>query len=147
MNSARSMLVGVAVVVFGLGASAAETNRSRQRFESLLNRLDEVAADAVDTAEVARLREAIDAEGGQKYAWKSRLFWHTDIEEARAEARQRQVPIISLRLLGRLTDDLSCANSRFFRTALYANREVSRTLRERFVLHWSSERPVPVLTR
>src|SRR6185295_13345493 len=48
--------------------------------------------------------------------------------------------------LGKLTDELSCANSRFFRTVLYSNEEVSRALRERFVLHWRSVRPVPKIT-
>jgi len=51
-----------------------------------------------------------------------------------------------LRLLGKLTDEFSCANSRFFRTVLYSNDEVSSVLRDRFVLHWRSERPVPTVT-
>ena len=46
-------------------------------------------------------------------------------------------------LLGRLDEELSCANSRFFRTVLYANAEISAHLREHFVLHWQSVRPVP----
>jgi hypothetical protein len=49
-------------------------------------------------------------------------------------------------MLGRLDEELSCANSRYFRVALYANRELSRFLRENFVLHWSSERAVPTVT-
>jgi hypothetical protein len=49
-------------------------------------------------------------------------------------------------MLGRLDEDLSCANSRLFRATLYANRDLSRFLRERFVLVWSSERPVPRVT-
>jgi hypothetical protein len=49
-------------------------------------------------------------------------------------------------MLGRLDQDLSCANSRFFRTTLYANAEVGKLLRENFVLYWSSERPVPRVT-
>lgn len=36
--------------------------------------------------------------------------------------------------------------ARFFRTTLYANTEVSAYLRQHYVLHWSSERPVPVAT-
>jgi hypothetical protein len=55
-------------------------------------------------------------------------------------------PILSLRLLGKLTDEFSCANSRFFRTVLYPNDEVSAVLRDRFVLHWRSVRPVPTVT-
>ncbi|PYX62984.1 MAG: hypothetical protein DMG78_32470 [Acidobacteria bacterium] len=41
---------------------------------------------------------------------------------------------------------MSCANSRFFRTTLYANKEVSDYLRDHFVLHWKSVRPVPHIT-
>jgi hypothetical protein len=49
-------------------------------------------------------------------------------------------------MLGKLTDEYSCANSRFFRSTLYANEEISRQLRENFILHWESVRPVPVIT-
>jgi hypothetical protein len=51
-----------------------------------------------------------------------------------------------LRLLGNLDDELSCANSRFFRTTLYANAQVSDYLRDHFILHWRSVRPVPKVT-
>ena len=71
------------------------------------------------------------------------LGWHTDLEEAMAESASSGRPILSLRLLGRLDEELSCANSRFFRLALYPDPEVARRLRDGFVLHWSSERPVP----
>jgi hypothetical protein len=91
-----------------------------------------------------RLARRIDDLAGQRYAAWSGLYWHRDLAAAVAEARATGKPILSLRMLGRLDQDLSCANSRFFRVALYANRDVSRTLRERFILHWSSERPVPV---
>jgi hypothetical protein len=49
-------------------------------------------------------------------------------------------------MLGDLTDELSCANSRFFRALLYSDPELARFLDESFVLHWSSERPVPTVT-
>ncbi|HTE56018.1 MAG TPA: hypothetical protein VK698_34440 [Kofleriaceae bacterium] len=90
------------------------------------------------------LADRIDGLAGQRYATWSRLYWHRDLDGAIAEARATGKPILSLRMLGRLDRDLSCANSRFFRVALYANREVSRYLADHFVLHWSSERPVPV---
>ncbi|MDB5327463.1 MAG: hypothetical protein JWM57_3032, partial [Phycisphaerales bacterium] len=54
--------------------------------------------------------------------------------------------VLSLRLLGRLDEELSCANSRFFRTTLYANARVADVLRTQFVLHWQSVRPAPKLT-
>jgi hypothetical protein len=109
--------------------------------------------DAKDRGEIAptypkwvRLEAAIDAVGGQKDCRTSKLFWHTDLEAAKAESARSGKPILSLRLLGKLTDELSCANSRFFRSTLYANTEVGTMLREKFVLHWQSVRPVPVVT-
>lgn len=93
-----------------------------------------------------RLAAAIDAVAAQKDAAYSGLYWHTDIEKATAAARASGRPILSLRLLGRLDTEFSCANSRYFRTVLYANREVSQALQSRFVLHWQSVRPVPKVT-
>ena len=73
----------------------------------------------------------------------SLLYWHTDLEAAKAESAASGKPILSLRLLGNLDEELSCANSRFFRTTLYPNAAVRKTLRETFVLHWESVRAVP----
>jgi len=78
-------------------------------------------------------------------AW-SHLYWHTDLESAKRAARATRRPILSLRLLGRLDQELSCANSRYFRTILYSDRTISEYLREHYVLHWQSVRPVPVMT-
>src|SRR5687768_12672349 len=91
-------------------------------------------------------RQALDLVCAQVDCHASRLYWHTDFEAARREAERRGKPILSLRLLGRLDEELSCANSRFFRLLLYSDPAVSAALRERVVLHWSSERPVPKVT-
>jgi len=119
---------------------------------------------AGDASAVAQLREAgpaglavlveshpqsaaiIDAVAKQKDASASRLYWYTDFEAAKVAARASGKPILSLRLLGNLDEEFSCANSRYFRTVLYANTEVSRVLREHFILHWKSVRPVPKIT-
>jgi hypothetical protein len=93
-----------------------------------------------------RLSAALDAVGGQRDCHASRLFWHRDFDAAKSEAQRTGKPILSLRLLGNLDEELSCANSRFFRTTLYANKEVSDYLRDHFVLHWKSVRPVPRIT-
>jgi hypothetical protein len=74
------------------------------------------------------------------------LRWFTDLEAAKTEARASRRPILSLRLLGRLDQELSCANSRFFRKLLYPNPRIESLLRERFLLHWQSVRPVPLIT-
>jgi phage gp36-like protein len=97
-------------------------------------------------AEWTRITKALDAVSGQKNSYLSGLYWYTDLKEAQKVAAQRNKPILSLRLLGRLTDELSCANSRFFRAVLYSNAEIASVLRDRFVLHWQSERPAPVVT-
>ena len=91
-------------------------------------------------------RQALDVVCAQVDCFASRLYWHTDLEAARREAERGGRPILSLRLLGRLDEELSCANSRFFRLLLYSDPRVAAALRERFVLHWSSERPVPKVT-
>ncbi|MEH2197516.1 hypothetical protein [Nostoc sp.] len=92
------------------------------------------------------LRVALDELCQQRDCYASRLYWYTDIEQAKAAARTSGKPILSLRLLGRLDQDLSCANSRFFRVALYPNSEISKLLQDRFILHWQSVRPVPKVT-
>ncbi|MBC1239629.1 hypothetical protein [Nostoc sp. 2RC] len=94
----------------------------------------------------ATLRAALDELCQQRDCYASRLYWYTDIEQAKAAAKISGKPILSLRLLGRLDRDLSCANSRFFRVALYPNKEISRLLQDRFILHWESVRPVPKVT-
>lgn len=89
---------------------------------------------------------ALDAICAQKDAHTTLLRWHTELPAAIAEAGRSQRPILSLRLLGRLDEELSCANSRFFRKLLYPEPRINRVLRDRFVLHWASVRPVPRVT-
>ncbi|MBP9087436.1 MAG: hypothetical protein KBG15_15035 [Kofleriaceae bacterium] len=117
--------------------------RSVARLQQLLAQYDAAPA---NSSQRATLERAVDDEAGQRYATISRLFWYTDIDAAKAAAKASGRPILSLRMLGELTNDLSCANSRFFRTALYADPTVSGYLRNNFVLHWSSERPIPTVT-
>lgn len=104
------------------------------------------ASIAETNRQLERVAAAIDRIGGQRSCSVSRLFWFTDLEQAKAEAERSGRPILSLRMLGKLTDEYSCANSRFFRTALYSNREISDYLRDNYVLHWQSVRPVPRVT-
>ena len=98
------------------------------------------------TPEWERLSLALDTVAQQKDSYLSGLYWHTDFPQARATASAAGKPILSLRLLGKLNEEFSCANSRFFRTILYSNEEIARTLREKFILHWESVRPAPRVT-
>ncbi|HTL31248.1 MAG TPA: hypothetical protein VL282_18595, partial [Tepidisphaeraceae bacterium] len=95
------------------------------------------------TPEWQRLATAIDTVAAQRDAWVSGLYWYTDLEQAERAAQQQHKPILSLRLLGKLDEEYSCANSRFFRTALYANKDIAAYLSQNFILHWKSVRPVP----
>ncbi|HEY0458178.1 MAG TPA: hypothetical protein VGC97_03435 [Pyrinomonadaceae bacterium] len=93
-----------------------------------------------------RIAAALDSVAMQRDAYASQLFWFTDFEAAKREAARTNKPILSLRLLGNLNEEFSCANSRFFRALLYSNAEVSKYLRENYVLHWKSVRPAPRVT-
>ncbi|MEQ1605168.1 MAG: hypothetical protein ABL999_09890 [Pyrinomonadaceae bacterium] len=93
-----------------------------------------------------RLTAAIDAVAMQKDAYTSGLYWYTDLEAAKAAAKKQNKPILTLRLLGNLNEEFSCANSRLFRSILYPNSEISKYLRENYILHWKSVRPAPRIT-
>jgi len=101
---------------------------------------------AAPDAQWQRISNALDTVAQQKNSYLSGLYWYTDLESAKKASTASGKPILSLRLLGKLTDEFSCANSRFFRTVLYPNAEVNAALRDRFVLHWQTVRPVPTVT-
>jgi hypothetical protein len=89
---------------------------------------------------------ALDAVCAQHDAHTTLLYWFTDLRAALAEAGKTGKPVLSLRLLGRLDQPRSCANSRFFRRLLYPEPRINAVLRRDFVLHWQSLRPVPLVT-
>ncbi|MDZ4821819.1 MAG: hypothetical protein SGJ20_22890, partial [Planctomycetota bacterium] len=105
----------------------------------------ETVAEIEAKAKRARFTRAVDAVGAQCDN-VSRLYWYTDLESAKAAARKEKQPILSMRMLGNLNEELSCANSRFFRTTLYPNHQVASLLRYQYILHWESVRPVPKVT-
>ncbi|HMT08305.1 MAG TPA: hypothetical protein PKA82_09900 [Pyrinomonadaceae bacterium] len=102
--------------------------------------------DGVVDAEWQKIATALDSVAMQKDAYASHLFWYTDIEEAKRAADKKNRPILSLRLLGNLDEEFSCANSRLFRSILYPNAQVSQYLRDNYILHWKSVRPAPRIT-
>ena len=117
-------------------------------FQTYAREIDEQVANPLlaATPEWQRLSAALDTVSQQKDSYLSGLYWYTDFAQAKAAARAAGKPILSLRLLGKLNEEYSCANSRFFRTILYSNAEVSKLLREKFILYWESERPAPRVT-
>ena len=140
----RSLTFGLTVSCFALLMTSVPAGSvpDQEALETLFAQYDREP----DGPARERLAARIDAIAHQKYATVSRLYWHTDLASATTAAREQGRPILHLRMLGRLDEDLSCANSRLFRATLYANQDLSRFLRERFVLYWSSERPVPRVT-
>ncbi|QDT02998.1 hypothetical protein K227x_13770 [Rubripirellula lacrimiformis] len=90
--------------------------------------------------------ELIDQVAAQFNAAQSGLFWHTSLDSALSESQRTGRPILSLRLLGKLNQEQTCANSRFFRSSLYPNPWVSDLMKQGFVLHWQSVRDVPMVT-
>ena len=56
----------------------------------------------------------IRAVSGQHYGEHSELYWYTDLDQAKQVSVESGKPILSLRLLGDLREELTCANSRFF---------------------------------
>ncbi len=93
-----------------------------------------------------KIAAAIDAVAMQKDAYASGLYWYTDLDAAKKAASASNKPVLTLRLLGNLNEEFSCANSRLFRSLLYANTEVSKYLRDNYILHWKSVRPAPRIT-
>ncbi len=82
--------------------------------------------------------------GSERY--QEKLYWYTNAEKAIYAAEGQGKPILSLRLLGRLDEELSCANSRYFRDLLYTDPEVATYLNENFILHWESVAKVPIIS-
>ena len=120
--------------------------RSPELLAARLTAYDALVAAGADAKALENAREAIDQAAAQRDAYMSRLYWYTSLDEAKVESARTGRPILSLRMLGRLDEEMSCANSRLFRIVLYANESVSKLLREQYVLHWSTERPVPKAT-
>ncbi len=89
---------------------------------------------------------ALDAVSMQKDDYTSHLYWYTDLDEAKRVAKAKNKPILTLRLLGNLNEEFSCANSRLFRAVLYSNTDIAKYLRENYILHWKSVRPAPRIT-
>src|SRR5687767_9081556 len=93
-----------------------------------------------------RIANALDTVAMQKDAYASHLYWYSDLGEAKRVAKTKNKPILTLRLLGNLNEEFSCANSRLFRAVLYPNADISRYLRANYILHWKSVRPAPRIT-
>jgi hypothetical protein len=93
-----------------------------------------------------RIANALDTVAMQKDAYASHLYWYTNLDEAKRVAKLKNKPILTLRLLGNLNEEFSCANSRLFRAVLYPNSEISKYLRDNYILHWQSVRPAPRIT-
>ena len=149
-----SDLLAVKAVSSGENESAEAIIKLRERgpdgltalFATYSEEISEFRRNGTETEKWRKIAAAIDAVAMQKDAYASELYWYTDLNEAKKAARSSNKPILTLRLLGNLNEEFSCANSRLFRSLLYANAEVSKYLRENYILHWKSVRPAPRIT-
>lgn len=144
MNKAIGVL---GAVLLSAGIASAGCQSDEEVLETMLRERQRLIEAGQLEGEAREKYDAmIEAHAGAKDAVFSGLYWYRDLDEAKATAQRTGKPILSLRLLGGLDCEFSCANSRFFRTVLYANTELSAWLKENVVLHWKSVRPVPVIT-
>jgi hypothetical protein len=93
-----------------------------------------------------RIANALDTVSMQYDSYAAHLYWYTDLDSAQRAAKAQHKPILSLRLLGNLNEQFSCANSRLFRAILYPNEQISKYLHDHYILHWKSVRPAPRIT-
>lgn len=142
------LLLGLVVpfLTLGISSAAAAAPLTMAKGDRTAAIAEFVKKYGPELAKSPERRAELDALCRQRDCDASQLFWYTDLEEAKAAAQASGKPILSLRLLGHLDQDLSCANSRFFRVALYPNAQIAPVLRDRFVLHWQSVRPAPKVT-
>ncbi len=115
-------------------------------FETYSAEIKKFVETGENTESWQKISYAIDSVAMQKDDYASQLFWLTDLDEAKKQAKLQNKPILSLRLLGNLNEEFSCANSRFFRSTLYTNADISKFLRQNYILHWKSVRPAPRIT-
>jgi hypothetical protein len=134
---AIAILAGAALFAFGADDDVAGLRAQGQ-----------VAVDDLHhrVADDPSLEPLLDSVCAQKDCRASRLFWYTDLAEAKAAAKATGRPILALYMLGRLDEELSCANSRFFRTLLYSDPSIASVLRDQYVVYWHSVRDVPRVT-
>ncbi|QYO67194.1 hypothetical protein [Leptolyngbya sp. 7M] len=115
-------------------------------FAKYSQQIAEFSRSGETTEEWLRVSGALDKVAMQKDAYASGLYWFTDLVAAQKLAAATDRPVLSLRLLGNLNEEFSCANSRLFRALLYADPKLSGFLKNNYVLHWSSVRPAPRIT-
>lgn len=122
------------------------TNGLQILFETYAAEIENFKKTGEQTGKWQKIANALDSVAMQKDVYASKLFWFTDLEKAKSEAKKTGKPILSLRLLGNLNEEFSCANSRFFRSILYPNSAISNYLQTNYILHWQSVRPAPKIT-
>lgn len=115
-------------------------------FDTYAAEIGEFRSKGTETDKWRKIAAALDSVAMQKDAYASALYWYTDLDDAKRASSETKRPILTLRLLGNLNEEFSCANSRLFRSLLYANADVSRYLRDNYILHWKSVRPAPRIT-
>src|SRR5262249_48326686 len=89
-------------------AAAAIRQLREARYEGLNALIQAYPAPDRSAAAWPRISHAFDEVAMQKDAAYSHLYWFTDLEAAKAEAARSGKSILTLRMLGKLNEDLSC---------------------------------------
>jgi hypothetical protein len=72
--------------------------------------------------------------------------WHANAGDAVRSAQSSTKLILLFQLLGRLDEELCCANARLARGVVFSNTYVSQFINETFEPLWESLRPVPIIS-
>lgn len=117
----RAIAIGSSLlVVLSIGVPVVAIDRSPgyveiERFLKI-NRAEMVRLQTQpDNPRSQQLNRQLDLLCNQRDCAASKLYWHKDFTVAQQAARASGKPILSLRLLGNLDEELSCANSRFIK--------------------------------
>ena len=93
-------------------------------FETYAEEIKQYAA-GNQNASWQRIASALDGVSQQRNSYASRLYWYTDLERPRPKQRRAASRFSLCACSEILMEEFTCANSRFFRTVLYANKAVS----------------------
>ncbi len=100
---------------------------------------ESIAERATVTTRIQRLDRLCDEVASQTWSSVSRLFWYTNLDEARRDAIELRRPILSLRIDGRLNGDHGSHEALLLIATVYCNQQLAEELRSRYVLHWQPD--------
>src|SRR5687767_12404785 len=71
------------------------------------------------------------------------IAWHNSFQDAMAEAKNSDKPVLLLSMFGKIDEDMPCANARTLRATLFKDPEFKALLENEVVPAWEMVRAVP----